>query len=146
MIQDGASAGSQGRPQDETTQGDIVFKLKYLKSSTKNNLLLMAVMYGVDSVVFSNAESGIVGIIPYVSSVTIGFALSLIYVDRLWFTFKKSDVLASFVPTIILIVGINATGLSDIGYIIDLALILSFLINCIGVSGIRKKDMVNSTS
>ena len=55
-----------------------MFKLKYLKSSAKNALLLMAVLYGFDGVLFSNAESGIVGIITYVSSVIIGVALSVI--------------------------------------------------------------------
>ena len=96
-----------------------MFKLKYLKSSITNALILMAVFYGVSGVVFSNAESGIVGIIPYVSSVIIGVALSLIYVDRLWFTFKKHEVwgLWTFAPAFILMMGMDVTGFSDIGYI-----------------------------
>ena len=143
MIQDGASAGSQ----DETTQGDIVFKLKYLKASITNALIFMAVFYGVNGVVFSNAESGIVGIIPYVSSVIIGVALSLIYVDRLWFTFKKNEFWAfwaAVVPAFILLMGMAVTGFSDIGYIKDYVLALSFLLNCQAISALRKKEMLQS--
>lgn len=121
-----------------------MFKLKDLKSSTKNALLLLAVLYGFDGVLLSNAESGIVGIITYVSSVTIGFALSLIYVDRLWFTFKKHEVWAAFIPTVILLTGMEVTGLSDIGYINDFVLAVSFLMNCLFIAGLRKKDMPQS--
>ena len=104
----------------------------------------MAVFYGVDGVVLSNAESGFVGIIPYVSSVTIGFALSLIYVDRLWFTFKKHELWAAFIPAVILLTGMAVTGLSDIGYINDFVLAISFLMNCLFITGLRKKDMPQS--
>jgi len=107
----------------------------------------MAVFYGVIGVVFSNAESGIVGIIPYVSSVIIGVALSLIYVDRLWFTFKKNEFWAfwaAVVPCVILWMGMDVTGLSDIGYINDFVLAFSFLINCQIISGLRRKEMLQS--
>ena len=131
-----------------------MFKLKYLKSSIKNALLLIAVFYGFDGVVLSNAESGFVGIITYVSSVIIGVALSLIYVDRLWFTFKKHELWAALVPTFILITGMAVTGFlaplvsldrfSHSGYINGLALALSFLTNCQLITGLRKKDMLQS--
>ncbi len=124
-----------------------MFKLKYLKSSITNALIFMAVFYGVIGVVFSNAESGIVGIIPYVSSVIIGVALSLIYVDRLWFTFKKNEFWAfwaAVVPCVILWMGMDVTGLSDIGYINDFVLAFSFLINCQIISGLRRKEMLQS--
>ena len=124
-----------------------MFKLKYLKSSITNALIFMAVFYGVDGVVLSNAESGFVGIIPYVSSVIIGVALSLIYVDRLWFTFKKHEFWAfwaAVVPAFILLMGMDVTGFSDIGYINDYVLAFSFLLNCQDISGLRKKDMPQS--
>ena len=113
----------------------------------------MAVLYGFAGVLLSTAESGIVGIITYVSSVTIGVALSLIYVDRLWFTFKweRSDakhefwaLWAAVVPAFILLMGMAVTGFSDIGYINDYVLALSFLLNCQVISGLRKKEMLQS--
>ena len=124
-----------------------MFKLKYLKWSITNALIFMAVFYGVDGVVLSNAESGFVGIIPYVSSVIIGVALSLIYVDRLWFIFKKHAFWAfwaAMVPTFILMMGMDVTGFSDIGYIKDFVLAFSFLIHCQAISGLRKKEMLQS--
>jgi len=107
----------------------------------------MAVFYGLHGVVFSNAESGFVGIITYVSSVIIGVALSLIYVDRLWFTFKKNEFWAfwaAVVPYVILWMGMDVTGLSDIAYIDGLVLAFSFLINCQIISGLRRKEMLQS--
>ncbi len=107
----------------------------------------MAVFYGVDGVVLSNAESGFVGIIPYVSSVIIGVALSLIYVDRLWFIFKKHAFWAfwaAMVPTFILMMGMDVTGFSDIGYIKDFVLASSFFVNCLFITRLRKEDMPQS--
>ena len=123
-----------------------MFKLKYLKFYIKHTLLLFAVFYVFDGIVLSNAESGAVGIITYVSSVIIGVALSLIYVDRLWFTFKKhGGVWAAFIPTIILATVIEgATELWDIGYTNALVLYLSFFVNCQLITGLRKKDMLQS--
>lgn len=122
-----------------------MFKLKYLKFYIKNALGLIAVFYVFDGVVLSNAESGAVGIITYVSSVIIGVALSVIYVDRLWFTLKKHEVWAALVPTIVLLTVIEgATELWDIGYTNAFVLSVSFFLNCQLNNGLRKKDMLQS--